>query len=213
MRVVSWNVRSLRDGRRAVASALASLAPDVVILQEAPRLWLWRSSRRRLARRAGLRVATGGRAAGNVILVRARPERAYARSFPRRRGLHRRGTVGVVVLLDGRQLAIVGTHLDLDPAARQDSAAAVRALAPSLPLVLGADVNEEPGGPAWRLLLDGLVDLGTAPTFPARAPQRRIDVLAAAPELSVALRVVPTAASDHQLLVADVRWNAPTGCS
>ena len=189
-----------------MADTLRGLDPDVVLLQEAPRLVLWRTARRRLARRSGLRLVTRGRAAGNVVLARGPVEASYARSFRRRPGLHRRGTAGVVVRLDGRPLAVVGTHLDLDAAARVGTAALVRRLAPSLPLVVGADVNEEPGGPAWQLLAAGTVDLGTRPTYPARAPVRRIDLLAAGPELTGRLQVLPTTASDHLVLVADLSW-------
>ena len=207
MRVVSWNVRSLRDGRRAVGDTLRRLEPDVVVLQEAPRLVLWRLSRRLLARRAGLRVATRDRAAGNLVLAKVEVERSWAQSFARSEGLHRRGTAGVVVRLDGRPLAVAGTHLDLEPAARVRTARAVRALAPDLPLVLGADVNELPGGDAWSVLAAGLVDTGEQPTFPARAAARRIDLLAASPCLSVTLQVHETSASDHLVLIADVSWS------
>jgi len=206
VRVVSWNVRSLRDGAGAVASMLCGLEPDVVVLQEAPRLVLWRLSRRLLAHRAGLRVVTVHKAAGNLVLARVPVERAWSRSFAKPPGLHRRGTAGAVVTLAGRPLAVVGTHLDLEPPARLRTATAVRALAPDLPLVLCADVNDLPGGPAWSVLAEGLTDVGTAATFPAAMPTRRIDLLAASPLLHVELRVLPTTASDHRVLVAEVDW-------
>ncbi len=206
MRVVSWNVRSLRDGAGAVASTLRELEPDVVVLQEAPRLVLWRLSRRLLAHRAGLRVVTVRKAAGNLVLARVPVEQAWSRSFAKAPGLHRRGTAGAVVTLAGRPLAVVGTHLDLEPTARLRTATAVRALAPDLPLVLCADVNDLPGGPAWSVLAEGLTDVGTAATFAAAMPTRRIDLLAASPLLHVELRVLPTTASDHRVLVAEVAW-------
>lgn len=210
MRVVSWNVRSLRDGAAAVALTLRELEPDIVVLQEAPRLALWRLSRSLLGRRAGLRVVTFRKAAGNLVLARMPVERAWSRSFTKPAGLHRRGTAGAVVTLAGRPLAVLGTHLDLEAAARLRTAAAVRALAvqwaPDLPLVVGADVNELPGEPAWSVLAAGLADVGTAPTFPACAPSRRIDLLAASPSLRVELQVVATTASDHRILVADLSW-------
>lgn len=209
MRVVSWNVRSLRDGRSSVAATLRRLEPDVVLLQEAPRLVLWRVSRLLLARSVGMRLVTWRKAAGNCVLARVPVETPYARGFPKGRGLHRRGTAGVVVRLDGRPLAVVGTHLDLVPSARVVTAGRVRALAPDLPLVVGADVNEPLGGPAWAVLAGGLVDHGTAPTYPAAAPRQRIDLLAASPSLSVRLQVLPTTASDHCVLVADVSWAVP----
>lgn len=206
VRVVSWNVRSLRDGSGAVARTLRDLEPDVVVLQEAPRLALWRLARYLLARRAGLRVVTFRKAAGNLVLARVPVEQAWSRSFAKPPGLHRRGTAGAVVALAGRPLAVLGTHLDLEAAARLRTATAVRALAPDLPLLLCADVNEPPGGAAWSVLADGLADPGREPTFPAPAPTRRIDLLAASASLRVELWVLPTTASDHRVLVADLTW-------
>jgi len=212
LRVVSWNVRSLRDGSRAVAAALAALAPDVVLLQEAPRLLLWRWSCERLARRAGLvRVVGGAPAAGNLLLVssRVRVVEAWPVRFAKRRGLHRRGAVLAVLEHDGRRLTVLGTHLDLDPHARRDTAERLRALAPICPpLLVGADVNELPGAPAWSALSAGLVDLAAelGPTFPQPAPQRRIDGVFADPALAVhaVSRPDPGPVSDHLPLVVDL---------
>lgn len=214
LRVVSWNVRSLRDDAAGVAGFLASLAPDVVLLQEAPRLLGSRPANRRLARRAGLaRAAGGASAAGNLLLVapRVRIVEAHAVRLPRRRGLHRRGVVLGVVERDGARLAVAGTHLDLEPAARLASAERVRGSLPeTYPLVLGADVNEEPGGAAWAALSRGLVDAAAScgPTFPLREPRRRIDVLLLDPRLvAVAVQVPrPGPVTDHLPLVADLAW-------
>lgn len=212
VRVVTWNVRSLRDSSRGVAAALRALDADVVLVQEAPRLLLWRTSNRRLARRAGLRHVTGGRpAAGNLLLVGGRVQVRSARSvlLPRRPGLHRRGAVVGELDVEGLALTVLGTHLDLDPAARLDSARRLRALLPAdAMLVVGADVNEQAGEPAWEALAEGLVDAGRdlGPTFPARSPRRRIDALLLDPRLPVIrVRVVGTGGvSDHLPVVADL---------
>lgn len=214
MRVVSWNVRSLRDDAPGVAAALRGLRPDVVLVQEAPRLWRSRGACARLARQAGLRVVTGGRRAhGNLLLaapgVGARS--SYDVRLPKRPGLHRRGGVGAVLELDGRPLAVLGTHLDLDPAARVDSARRLRATVPAgLPLVVGADLNEEPGGPAWDVLSAGLTDAGQGrgPTFSVADPRRRIDAVLVDPRLRVdACTVAATGpVSDHLPVVADLSW-------
>ncbi|MCW2681809.1 MAG: endonuclease/exonuclease/phosphatase [Frankiales bacterium] len=197
-----------------MASYLAELAPDVALVQEAPRLLGSRLANRRLARRAGLVRAVGGAsAAGNLLLLspRVRLVEAYAVRMPRRPRLHRRGVVLGVVELAGARLAVAGTHLDLDAAARLDSARRVRAALPDLhPLVLGADVNEEPGGPAWRALAAGLVDAAadSGPTFPLREPRRRIDVLLVDPRLEVAdVRVPrPGPVTDHLPVAVDLVW-------
>ena len=197
-----------------MASYLAELAPDVALLQEAPRLPGSRLANRRLARRAGLvRAAGGAAAAGNLLLVapRVRVVEAYAVRMPRRPRLHRRGVVLGVVELTGARLAVAGTHLDLDAAARLDSAQRVRGALPDRhPLLLGADVNEEPGGPAWAALSDGLVDVaaGCGPTFPLREPRRRIDVLLVDPRLQVCAVQVPRPGpvTDHLPVVVDLLW-------
>ena len=197
-----------------MASYLAQLAPDVALVQEAPRLLGSRLANRRLARQAGLVQAAGGAAAaGNLLLVsrRVRLVEAYGVRMPRRRGLHRRGLVLGVVELAGAPLAVAGTHLDLDAAARLESAQRVRGALPDRhPLVLGADVNEEPGGPAWVALSEGLVDAAAdeGPTFPLREPRRRIDVLLVDPRLQVERAEVPRPGpgTDHLPVVVDLAW-------
>lgn len=213
MRVVSWNVRSLRDDARGVAAVLAGLQPDVVVVQEAPRLLLWRSSCDRLARRAGLRRVVGGApAAGNLLLVGPRTRVLEARPvlLARRPGLHRRGAVLAVLELEGQVLSVLGTHLDLDPVARLASAGQLRAQAPRVwPLLVAADVNEEPSGPAWGALSQGLMDVAAdcGPTFPQRDPHRRIDGIFVDPALAVVAvqRPDPGPVSDHLPLVVDLR--------
>jgi endonuclease/exonuclease/phosphatase family metal-dependent hydrolase len=193
---------------------LADLAPDVALIQEAPRLLGWRMACRRLAQRSGLvRAAGGAPAAGNLLLVspRVRVVEAHAVRLPRRRGLHRRGVVLGVLELESARLGVAGTHLDLDAAARLDSAQRVRgALPDTYPLVVAADVNEEPGGPAWKALSAGLVDAARelGPTFPLSAPRRRIDALLVDPRLELLdVRVPrPGPVTDHLPVVADVAW-------
>ena len=210
LRVVSWNVRSLRDDAREVARALRRMEPDLVCVQEAPRLLLWRLSRHRLARAAGLRVLTPARACGNLLLAgpRVRPLATGVVRLPHRPGLHRRAAAWAQVEVGSRPLVLACTHLDLDAAARLDSARRVRSGLPRGPLVLGADVNDEPGTPAWAALADGLLDRGGPPTFPASAPGRRLDALLVDPALEVVSYEVEATgpASDHLAVRADLRW-------
>ena len=212
LRVVSWNVRSLRDDSAGVAAALRALTPDVVLLQEAPRLAFSGLANWRLARRAGLRRIVGGApAAGNLLLVSRRVQvvDAHAVRLPKRPRLHRRGAVLAVLEVDGRRFGVLGTHLDLDPAARLDTARRLRAALPAVPpLLVGADLNDETGSPAWQALSAGLVDLGQdlGPTFPQRSPRRRIDALLADPAFTVERveRPDPGPVTDHLPLVADL---------
>jgi endonuclease/exonuclease/phosphatase family metal-dependent hydrolase len=192
-----------------VAAVLRDLRPDVALVQEAPRLLGSGFANARLARRAGLlRVTGGAAAAGNLLLVSRRVvvDSAQAVRLPKRRGLHRRGAVRAVLSLDGHRLRVLGTHLDLDPAARLATAARLRALGPVD--VVAGDLNEEPGGPAWRALSDGLVDVaaGCGPTFPLRAPRRRIDAVFVGPAWQVRAVEVPRVApvTDHLPVVVDL---------
>jgi endonuclease/exonuclease/phosphatase family metal-dependent hydrolase len=205
---MTWNVRSLRDDAAGVARVIAGVAPDVVLVQEAPRLWRWRAACARLARDAGLVVVTGGRpAAGNLVLcsLRVRVLSTQDLLLPKRRGLHRRGAATAVLEVDGRRLSVLGTHLDLDPAARLDSARRLRVSAYD---VIGADVNEEADGAAWAALSAGLVDTGAGQgaTFSVRTPRRRIDGLFVSPSLQVRTAEVVECGpvSDHKPLVVDL---------
>ena len=212
LRLVSWNVRSLRDDSAGVAAALRALRADVVLVQEAPRLVLSGPANGRLARRSGLRRVVGGApAAGNLLLVSRRVEivDAHAVRLPKRPRLHRRGAVLAVLAVDGYRFGVLGTHLDLDPAARVETAQRLRAALPRVPpLIVGADLNEESGSPAWQVLSAGLIDVGDGlgPTFPQREPRRRIDAVFADPAFAVerAERPDPGPVTDHLPLVVDL---------
>ncbi|MCW2622514.1 MAG: endonuclease/exonuclease/phosphatase [Frankiales bacterium] len=201
----------MRDDSRGVARVLHDLTPDVVLLQEAPRLLFWRLSRRRLARRAGLLPVTRTRSCGVAVLRRPAVTAldAWSAELPHHPGLHRRAVAVGTVSLSGHHLTVASTHLDLEAAARLDSATRVRALLPDGPLVLACDVNEQPGGPAWAALGERLVEAsaGLGPTFPARAPHRRIDGLWVSPDLIVEhVEVVQAGTvSDHLPILVDLR--------
>jgi endonuclease/exonuclease/phosphatase family metal-dependent hydrolase len=206
--VLTWNVRSLRDDAVGVARVLRSAAPDIALIQEAPRLWRWRSKCARLARESGLVVVTGGRpAAGNLLLcsMRVRVVSAHDVLLPKRPRLHRRGAVAAVLEIDGVQVSVLGTHLDLDPTARLGSAMRLRE---STYDVIGADVNEEPGGAAFAALSRGLDDVaaGLGPTFSVANPRRRIDALFVGPSWRATscevLDVGPV--SDHKPILAEL---------
>ena len=62
LRVLSYNVRGLRDDRQALAEVVRAADPDVVCVQEAPRFLRWRSTCAALARTSGLVVVGGGHA-------------------------------------------------------------------------------------------------------------------------------------------------------
>ena len=116
LRLLSYNVRSLRDDPAAVARVIRSAYPDVVCIQEAPRFLRWRSTCAELARRSGLVVVTGGRGAGaNLVLSTLAVEVGHTAEvlFTRDPKLHQRGTAIAVLSLGGARFAVAGTHLDV----------------------------------------------------------------------------------------------------
>jgi endonuclease/exonuclease/phosphatase family metal-dependent hydrolase len=219
LRVVSYNVRSLRDDRDAVATTLRALSPDLVCVQEAPRFLFSRAKCAALAGAAGLSVLAGGRsAAGNLLLGGARVRLMSASRFrlPRSGRRHRRAVAVAEVEVDGARLVLAGTHLSLDPLERLQQVRRLVARLSDPPLILGADVNDVPGSPPWAVLTATLRDgYATAPhgdafTFPARDPNRRLDAVFVSKEISVTGcgvppdLVDPARATDHLPVVADL---------
>lgn len=227
IRVLGYNAHSLRGDAEALARVVNACRPDIVCLQEAPRLLRWQPRRRRLDRMIGMVPAISRRTGGLAILCRPGVEvhRIGHRLLRRYPGLRVRTLSMAAVRVQGRPLLVGCTHLDLHPGARLhhagevvDHLAAFAAENPG-PGVLAADVNCPPGGAAWRMLTAGLRDTagehpwGEAATFTARNPRSRIDGVFASGDLRVLRAGVPVApttpadmaaASDHRPVVADI---------
>ena len=219
LRVLSYNVHSLRDDLSALAAVVRAAEPDAVIVQEAPRRFRWRTRCAALARSFGLFVVAGGLPAlGNLVLtnLRVRPHRSWCLRYPLTPGRHLRGAAFAVCSVGPARFALAGSHLSTDPAERPAQAALLKAALNEVtePVVFGADLNESSGGAAWRTLVDGLVDAaGRAgcerPTFPCADPRDRIDALFVDPRIEVRrYEVVDTPqarrASDHFPVLADL---------
>ncbi|MEU1806127.1 endonuclease/exonuclease/phosphatase family protein [Streptomyces sp. NPDC019937] len=200
VRVLSYNIRSLRDDREALARVIRACAPDVVCVQEAPRFFRWRKAAAWLARETGLVYATGGAtAAGPMILtsLRAHVERSEDVLLPRLPGLHRRGFATAVLRFGGGhrdpegtggaiRLGVVSCHLSLAAAERYDQAGMLldQVAALGVPYAVAAgDINEQPDGRAFRRIAGTLRDgwatepWGSEATFDPGDPRRRIDAL------------------------------------
>ncbi|MDP9433343.1 MAG: endonuclease/exonuclease/phosphatase family protein [Actinomycetota bacterium] len=221
LRVLAYNVRSLRDDHRLVYSVIRSCGADVVCIQEAPRLPGWQLWCRRLAAATGLKIVTGGRPAA-AMLILARPdltvqERRNVLLTPAPR-LHRRGLASARFVTGVGTVTITSMHLDLDPGWRRLHAAETLAALEDIPgpHILAGDVNELAGAPAWTLFARRLTDayavapVGDGLTFPARRPQRRIDGIFVDAGLDVVACGVPqlprlAEASDHLPLLAVLR--------
>ncbi|MFG1999910.1 endonuclease/exonuclease/phosphatase family protein [Spirillospora sp. NPDC048911] len=232
VRVVSYNIRSLRDDPAAVARVVRALRPDVLCLQEVPRFWFWRWQRRRLARACGLRIAAGRRACGLAVFTAPRVRRVGRRFhlLTRVPGIHRRALAIAALEIDGTRLIAASTHLDLyDDPRRAHTAEVIAHLDRArrrygAPVVVTGDINEEPGGPCWTMLCDGRQDAwavapaGEELTFSARAPRRRIDGVFADPGIEVIGCGVPAdpsitadypRATDHRPVLAELRPPRP----
>lgn len=224
LRVLSYNIRSLRDDRAAVVRIIRDARPDVVCIQEAPRFLRWRQRAADLARRCGLVVIGGGRpACGNLLLcqIGVRVERHADIRLSHRRGTHRRGAAVGICSLGDRRFVLVGTHLDLYSSDRLRHVHELFARLhetvgdDSLPVIIGADVNEEPKQQAFAVLASRLRDtfatagLGDGFTSTARQPRRRIDAIFAERRLWVKSCAVIESddvaiASDHRPVLAEI---------
>ena len=188
LRVMTYNIRLGGRNRTALREVVREACPDVLLVTESPKTpLLWRGRCRALAREWGMGYVAGGRDAGsNLVLVSDRVEVSWARTsvIPQQVGRPRRGVVSAQLSVGGRPLGVVGCHLSLVRDERLREVEAVIAAAEALDgvVVVGGDLNEPAGAPAWdRLRRAGFVDRGTAATFPAGRPVDRIDALLVRP--------------------------------
>ncbi len=220
LRVVSYNVHSLRDDLEALARVVREIEADIAVVQEAPRRWRWRSKCARLAHSFGLLVAEGGLPSlGNLIMTshRVRVLDSWSLRYPLTPGRHMRGAAFArCAVLGAAPFVVAGSHLSTDPTERPAQAALLK---PALdacadPTILAADFNETSEGSSWPLLATTLTDPGGPPTFPAHAPDRRIDAIFVDPRLTLTSYTVITSplavrASDHLPVVADLLLPTP----
>ena len=185
LRLLSYNVRSLRDDADAVADVIRSCAVDVVAVQEAPRFLRWRSKRAALARKSGLVVASAHRPGGLTVFtsMRAKVLDTSFALLPKSPKLHQRAVCGVLLEIAGDRWAVVSVHLSLSDEERwqhlQPLWDAVRRW--DAPLVVAGDINEKPDGRVWKSLATELQDAyavapdGPGETYSTRRAVRRID--------------------------------------
>jgi endonuclease/exonuclease/phosphatase family metal-dependent hydrolase len=233
VRVLSYNIRSLRDDRTALARVVRACDPDLVCVQESPRFWFPRQQAAWLARTTGLFVLSGGLdAAGPLLLgrLRAVPVSVHDLLLPRTPGLHQRG-FATAVLRIGRAapFSLTSCHLSLDAGERYtqfelllEHLAAVAEHGGAAHSIVGGDFNEHPGDRGWDLLGSRAQDgWATAPwgseytSVPVR-PYQRLDAVFASPGVEVLACGVPdrlpglraadlTAATDHLPVLAVLR--------
>ncbi|MEU8676731.1 endonuclease/exonuclease/phosphatase family protein [Streptomyces sp. NPDC048560] len=228
VRVLSYNIRSMRDDTAALARVIRASSPDLVFVQEAPRFFRWRKAAARLAAATDLVILSGGAtAAGPMLLcsLRATVERTEDVLLPLTPGLHRRGFATAVVRIAGTRIGLLSCHLSLQREERLAQADLLleRLDAMRVPHAIAAgDLNEGPEGPAFERLAGRLQDCravrpwGGEHTFSPDDPRRRIDAVFATEGVEVLGCGVPSglpgitdadlrAATDHLPVLAALR--------
>ncbi|MGY0007419.1 endonuclease/exonuclease/phosphatase family protein, partial [Micromonospora sp. I033] len=216
---VAYNIRMGfgLDGRLdldALTRAVDGNRPDVVLLSEVDRGWLLNGGHDTLALLAGrLRMPYVFAPAadpvwGDAVLSRFPVRAGRTRHLAAHGAPTGAQALGVTLDLGGRDLAVVATHLQPPPGqgpvaqAREVAAFATR-YAAGRPLIVGGDLNTEPGDPAFtEFTRAGLVDALAAArplrTSPADDPRTQIDHVFVAPGLTPSGAVAPrSTASDH----------------
>lgn len=223
LRLLTYNVRSMRDDRSALGRVIRSAEPDVVLVQESPRFLRWRSLCAQLARLSNLVVVSGGRYAGSNLILSTLAVDVVSTAdvlFTRDPRLHRRGTAIAVLSKGSAKFAVAGTHLDLADAPRQrhidelEEAIATH-ISDDVPVIVAGDVNDVPGSPAWTALAKHRVDAfaaagqGSPLTAPVDQPRKTIDGIFVDPRITIrTARVLDgpevDRASDHRPLLAEL---------
>ncbi len=222
----------------AVAAVLRPLAADVVLLQEVDQHVRRSGDVDQVAELVAELRATGhfagamrwpprrlppeppvaGAGAYGIAVLTRQPSAApEILRLPSSRGREPRVATVSRLAHGGRRVAVVGTHLQNGPrweprpteAMRQLRWLAERLADEPGPLVLAGDVNMERRTAASVLEPLGWSLAVTAPTFPATAPSKTIDVVATRGARVVEARVPVTRASDHRPVVADVALSPP----
>ncbi|WP_345205334.1 endonuclease/exonuclease/phosphatase family protein [Fodinibacter luteus] len=206
MRVATYNTRDFLDDHRLAARIVRAIDPDVLCLQEVPRRFLggWRVAR--FAASCGMRWPGRHRGSGGTTVFtspRVRVLASHHARLPVRWPDRTRGyAVARIAVPGGAELTVVSVHLSLKPHERVSHTERIlQALADRGPLVLAGDLNEGDSGAAWRLIdVPDRMRLVSpdVPTYPARAPRRRLDVVFASPSL----RVLP----HREVLLPDAVW-------
>lgn len=214
--MASYNVHGLRDDRAALRRVIRAIEPDVLLVQEAPRL-LWADRRtKRFARTVGMEWPGGrrGRASTTAYVARNVGVAEWTHHLLHvRRGDEPRGYAVLGLDLAGVGRVRIGSvHLSLRAEERPDQIAhVIETLGPTR-AVLGGDLNEAPGGPVWTAIREGFGKAAStsAPTFPAARPRTRIDAVFTTPDLvAVPVQLDLGAselrrASDHLPVVVDI---------
>ena len=154
---------------------------------------------------------------GVAILSRFLIQKIDHQKFENKREAERRGMIRVEVEIDGRKVNFVTTHLDYQyEDGRVFEAQQLLKILEDLkgPLVVVGDLNDEPTGDAYKLMLTRFADAwlgsrarGEGFSYPADKPVKRIDYIFYGTADGVRAKkasVVNTLASDHLPVMAEL---------
>ncbi|MBS2534240.1 endonuclease/exonuclease/phosphatase family protein [Catenulispora sp. NF23] len=230
IRILTYNVRSLRDDRAALARVVRSCAPDVVCIQESPRFFGWRRAARAMAASFGLRVVIGGaNASGNLLLAGpdVKVDAAEVLYLKHRRGYHLRGLALATLRIGNSRFTVGGTHLSMNLEQRVYQAGEVLGHLDGFAernqtksRILAGDFNSYPGSVEWNIITERLADawmvspVGAEFTSTGKNPYQRLDAVFVSRDVYVVRAGVPTdlvsqadtaLATDHLPVLAVVR--------
>jgi endonuclease/exonuclease/phosphatase family metal-dependent hydrolase len=230
VRILTYNVRSLRDDRAALARVVRSCAPDVVCVQESPRFFGWRRAARTMAASFGLKIVAGGAdASGNLLLAgpNVKVEDTEVLFLEHRRGYHLRGLALAALKIGDSRFTIAGTHLSMNLEQRVHQAGEVLGHLDGFAernrtkaRILAGDFNSHPGSVEWTVITDRLADawmlapVGAEFTSTGKNPYQRLDAVFVSKDIHVVRAGVPTdlvsqadtaLATDHLPVLAVVR--------
>ncbi len=169
IRVLSYNIRSLRDDTDALARIIRACAPDLVLIQEAPFLPLAQEtgppgSRVRPRRPRRRRHRRGPRPA---VLAPGDRRALGGRTPPLTPGEHRRGFATAVVRIGGTRLGVLSCHLSLRQDERYEQGGMLLDRLAGMGVdhvIAGGDLNDRPDGRTFERLAKELQDCwATAP--------------------------------------------------
>jgi len=209
-----------------IASVINSEHPDLVGLQEVDR-GVKRTEGKdeiaELAKMTDMRYAFAhnldyqGGQYGVAILTRFPIGAIDHRKYENRREAERRGMIRVEVDVGGKTINFVTTHLDYQY--EDGRLFEVEQMLKFLkdikgPLIVVGDLNDEPSGTAYKLMLTSFEDAWmpehakeAGPSYPADKPTKRIDYIFTRRTDRVRARkawVVSTLASDHVPVMAEL---------
>ncbi len=229
LRIATWNVHSCLRGLSEVAALIASLDLDLIALQEVDRA-IARSGHvdqaAELARRAGFayfhhfKAVSWGSGDYGLALLSKHPLSGLRAGLLPSADLEQRIHASAVVQLPEGELEMHVAHLSHLPTRarlRLDQAQVLvnRIGGRPRPALLAGDFNDGPRSQAHQLLARSFVDVfdkvgtGAAGTLPFGPFTFRLDYLYATADLALdSAKVVPTNASDHHLLLAQLRLPA-----